>query len=31
MESKKKGLLAVIWDSMIKTSGCFGPEEGCVT
>ncbi len=26
---KKKGLLAIIRESMIKTGGCCGPGENC--
>lgn len=26
---KKKGWLAVIWESMTKTGGCCGPGESC--
>lgn len=28
-KKKKKGLLATIWESMIKTGGCCGPGESC--
>ncbi|MHC4556839.1 MAG: hypothetical protein ACYTFW_10625 [Planctomycetota bacterium] len=28
-EKKKKGLLAIIWESMTKTGGCCGPGESC--
>jgi len=28
-EKKKKGILAVIWESMTKTGGCCGPGESC--
>jgi len=28
-EKKKKGLLAIIWESMTKTGGCCGPGENC--
>ena len=26
---KKKGLLAVLWESLTKTGGCCGPGETC--
>ena len=26
---KKKGILAKIWESMIKTGGCCGSGESC--
>ena len=28
-KKKKKGLLAIIWESMTKTGGCCGPGETC--
>jgi len=28
-EKKKKGILATIWESMMKTGGCCGPGERC--
>ncbi len=28
-KEKKKGLLAMIWESMTKTGGCCGPGETC--
>ncbi len=28
-KEKKKGLLAMIWESMTKTGGCCGPGESC--
>ena len=28
-QKQKKGLLAVIWESMTKTGGCCGSGESC--
>jgi hypothetical protein len=28
-KKKKKGLLAMIWESMTKTGGCCGSGENC--
>ena len=28
-EKKKKGILATIWESMVKTGGCCGSGESC--
>jgi hypothetical protein len=28
-EKKKKGILAMIWESMTKTGGCCGSGESC--
>ncbi len=28
-EKKKKGILAIIWESLTKTGGCCGSGESC--
>jgi len=28
-DEKKKGILSAIWDSMVKSGGCWGPEKNC--
>lgn len=28
-EKKKKGILAMIWESLVKTGGCCGSGESC--